>query len=47
MCAICGRCLDEKLRNDSIHKDGREFYSKNKVLHNVCRYYSLVKNGSN
>lgn len=45
-CAICGRCLDEKLRNDSIHKDGREFYSKNEVLHNVCRYYSLVENCS-
>lgn len=43
-CAVCGRCLDEKLRDNSIHKDGREFYLKNEILHNVCRYYSLAEN---
>ena len=43
-CAVCGRCLDEKLRKGSIHRDGREFYLKNEILHNVCRYYSLVGN---
>ena len=28
------------LKNKSINKDGREFILDNKVLHNVCRYYS-------
>ena len=32
--------LDKKVINKSINKDGREFILDNKVLHNVCRYYS-------
>lgn len=39
-CAVCGKCLDEKVRNMSMNKDGREFLLKNEVVHNVCRYYS-------
>ena len=39
-CMICGKCLDKKVINKSINKDGREFILDNKVLHNVCRYYS-------
>ncbi len=37
---ICGKCLDKKVINKSINKDGKEFILDNKVLHNVCRYYS-------
>lgn len=39
-CMICGKCLDKKVINKSINKDGKEFILDNKVLHNVCRYYS-------
>lgn len=39
-CIVCGKCLDEKVRNMSIHKNGKEFFLKNEILHNVCRYYS-------
>lgn len=43
-CAVCGKCLDEKLRRQSINQDGREFLLKNEKLHTVCRYYSLKEN---
>ena len=39
-CMVCSKCLDDKLKNMSIKKDGREFLFNNKMLHNVCRYYS-------
>lgn len=42
-CAVCGKCLDEKLRRMSKNRDGREFLLKNEVLHNVCRYYSHIR----
>lgn len=39
-CIVCGKCVDEKVRNMSMNKDGKEFIWKSQVLHNVCRYYS-------
>lgn len=39
-CAVCSRCLDERVKNMSLHKMGREFLLKNEMLYNVCRYYS-------
>lgn len=43
-CAVCGKCLDEKLRRQSIDKDGKEFWIKNEIMHTVCRYYSFTEN---
>lgn len=40
LCRVCKECLDEKLRDISINKEGKEFLLEEKVLHNVCRYYS-------
>lgn len=39
-CAVCGRCLDDKVKEMSVHKKGREFFLKNEMFYNVCRYYS-------
>lgn len=39
-CAVCGRCLDDKVKEMSVHKKGREFLLKNEMFYNVCRYYS-------
>ena len=39
-CAVCTQCLDDKVKNMSIKKQGKEFIYKNEILHNVCRYYS-------
>ena len=39
-CMVCGKCLDKKLRDNSIKKDGKEFLLENEIIHNVCRYYS-------
>lgn len=39
-CVVCGKCLDKKVINKSINKDGKEFILENEVIHNVCRYYS-------
>lgn len=40
ICAICDKCLDEKVKSQSIKKEGRKFLIQNEMLHNVCRYYS-------
>lgn len=39
-CIVCSKCLDDNLKNQSVKKDGREFLLNNKMVHNVCRYYS-------
>lgn len=43
-CAICGKCLDEKVRNMSVNKDGRQFRLNDEILNNVCRYYTIEEN---
>lgn len=39
-CMVCNKCLDNKVKNMSVKKEGREFLLNNKMVHNVCRYYS-------
>lgn len=39
-CAVCKECLDQKLRDISINKEGKEFLLEKQIFHNVCRYYS-------
>ena len=39
-CMVCSRCLDNKVKDMSVKKDGREFLLNNEIIHNVCRYYS-------
>ncbi len=39
-CTVCSRCLDDKVKEMSVKKDGREFLLNNQMVHNVCRYYS-------
>ena len=39
-CLACSKCLDNKVKNSSIGKNGKEFLIDKEVLHNVCRYYS-------
>lgn len=39
-CMVCGKCLDQKVRDMSIYKQGKQFLVKDEILHNVCRYYS-------
>ena len=43
LCSVCGKCLDEKVRNMSINKVGEYFKTKNEILYNVCRYYSVKR----
>lgn len=40
ICTVCNKCVDNKLKNRSIKKDGRDFLLNNEIVHNVCRYYS-------
>ena len=39
-CMVCSKCLDNKVKDMSVKKEGREFLLNNKMVHNVCRYYS-------
>lgn len=39
-CTICAKCLDNKVKEMSVKKEGREFLLNNQIIHNVCRYYS-------
>lgn len=39
-CVVCEKCLDDRIKDMSIDKEGREFLFKNEMLYNVCRYYS-------
>ena len=39
-CLACSKCLDSKVKNLSIGKNGKEFLIDKELLHNVCRYYS-------
>ena len=40
-CAICNFCIDKELKKCSIKNDGRQFESKDGMLYNVCRFYSI------
>lgn len=39
-CIVCNKCIDNKLINMSLKKEGKEFLLDNEIVHNVCRYYS-------
>lgn len=43
LCSVCGKCLDKKVKDMSINKTGEYFKTKNEILYNVCRYYSIKR----
>ena len=39
-CMVCSKCIDNRVKNMSVKNEGKEFLLNNKMIHNVCRYYS-------